>query len=84
MRIRFLRGYRGRFTDEEYYEAGAVVDLAAGAAIIAEGAAVAVPEPEEEPGPDTEGEGEEEPDPAESGQERPVTPAAKPARKRGK
>lgn len=64
MRIRFTRGYRGRLTDETFYEAGEVAALEAGAAIVEEGAAeiaepevgesaaiVEEPEPEEEPAP---------------------------------
>lgn len=39
MKIRFLRGYRGKLTREIYYEAGDVVSLPRGLDIVREGAA---------------------------------------------
>lgn len=45
MRIRFLRDFRGRATDEVFYPAGAEVEHPNWAQICAEGAAAIVDEP---------------------------------------
>lgn len=51
MLIRFLRDFRSAATGENFYEAGAVVDLPRGAEIVAEGAAEAVEAEEAAPKP---------------------------------
>jgi hypothetical protein len=42
MWVRFIVGYRGRLSAEQWYPAGAVADLPDGAALVAEGRAVPV------------------------------------------
>lgn len=37
--IKFLRDFRGTATNEQFYEAGSIVDLATAASVVAEGAA---------------------------------------------
>lgn len=58
MRVKFLRDFRGRATNEIFYEAGVEVDLSddQASAVISEGAAEAVkaappPKPHAEPAP---------------------------------
>lgn len=49
MKIQFVVDYRGVLTGERFFEAGSVVELATGQALIDAGRAVAYQEPEPEP-----------------------------------
>lgn len=55
MLIQFTRDFRSAATNEEHYEAGAIVDLPLGQLIVDEGAAVVYTEPEPEGKPEPTG-----------------------------